>query len=44
MIFHIMIIITLGVIPTKHAAVSIGGCGTDDGFIGYMDDVNIIKF
>lgn len=37
-----MIIITLGVIPTKHAAVSIGGCGTDDGFIGYMDDVNII--
>ncbi|VDI66361.1 Hypothetical predicted protein [Mytilus galloprovincialis] len=30
-----------GVIPTKHAAISIGGCGQDDGFIGYMDDVII---
>ncbi|CAC5378341.1 unnamed protein product [Mytilus coruscus] len=30
-----------GVIPTKHAAISVGGCDQNDGFIGYMDDVII---
>ncbi|XP_052072743.1 uncharacterized protein LOC127710824 [Mytilus californianus] len=30
-----------GVIPTKHAAISVGGCDQDDGFVGYMDDVII---